>query len=232
MKMTALNAMKLFAVLFIASFAISCAHENSDDVNQDRIYAEYELFYDKNQNKTYASAIFRFGNATGTQLELTSPSNVTFNGDVIPFDQTFSYYRKEYQGLVTGGTFIFTDTEGNTFTNAVSSTRTIDFPSTLDTIDASNGYTLIWVGDSVVADERVDVWIDGMNQNNAEYFVQYVVNTNSIVMAASQLGNLGTGNATCTIERIWETTASSVTGAGGKVRCKYKGTNATIQVVP
>ena len=232
MKFPSINAVKIAVALFIASFAISCQRENSDDVNQDRIYAEYELYYDKNQNKTYASAVFRFGNATGTLLELTSPSSVTFNGDQIPFDQTFSYYRKEYQGLVTGGTFVFTNTEGTSFTNTVSSTRTIDFPTSMDTITASNGYTLAWVGDSIVTDEHVTVWMDGPLQNNSEFFFQYVEGTNSIVMAASQLGNLGTGNTTCTIERVWETTASSVTGAGGKVRCKYKGTNRTVQVVP
>lgn len=209
----------------------SCANEDSTNVNQDRIYAEYELYYDKNQDKTFASAIFRFGHATGTQLELSAPSEVTFNGDVIPFDQAFSYYRKEYAGNVTSGTFVFTDTEGHTFTNTVSSTRTIAFPAAFDTIHSANSYNLVWVGDSIIADERVDVWLDGPNQNNAEYFMQYVVNTNSVVLAANQLQALGNGTTTCSMERVWEQNAVGVTGAGGKVRVKYKALNATVQVV-
>jgi hypothetical protein len=218
-------------VLFGMSHLLtSCANEDSTDVNQDRIYAEYELSYDKNQDKTFASAIFRFGNPTGTQLELTAPSQVTFNGDIIPFDQTFSYYRKEYAGNVTGGTFVFTDADGLTFTNTVSSTRTIAFPVVMDTIHNSGSYTLQWIGDSVVANERVDVWLDGPQQNNAEYFTQYLVNTNNVILAANQLQALGIGSTNCTMERIWEQTATGVTGAGGKVRVKYKALNRTVQV--
>lgn len=220
------------ALFAMTSLFQSCANEDSSGVNQDRIYAEYELYYDKNTDKTYASAIFRFGHASGTQLELTAPSEVTFNGDVIPFDGTFSYYRKEYAGLVTSGTFVFTDTDGHTFTNTVGSTRTIAFPAGLDTIHNSGSFTLAWVGDSVVANERVDVWMDGPLQNNAEFFTQYLVNTNSIVLAANQLQQLGTGSTTCTMERIWEENAVGVTGAGGKVRVKYKALNQTVQVVP
>jgi hypothetical protein len=232
MKCSSNNVLKVIAMLFIALTFTSCANEDSSGVDQDRIYAEYELYYDANTDKTYASAIFRFGHATGTQLELTAPSQVKFNGDVIPFDATFSYYRKEYAGLVTSGTFVFTDTEGNSFTNSVSSTRTIAFPASLDTIHNANSFTLAWTGDNVVANERVDVWMDGPLQNNAEFFTQYLVNTNSMVLAANQLQQLGTGNTNCTMERIWEETAVGVTGAGGKVRVKYKALNTTIQVLP
>ena len=230
MKCSAINVVKGIAMLCLLSFFGSCASESSSDVNQDRIYAEYELYYDKNQDKTYASAIFRFGNASGTQLQLTSPSHVTFNGDEIPFDATFSYYRKEYAGLVTGGTFVFTDTDGNSFTNSVSSTRTIAFPANMDTIHNSASYNLVWVGDSLVPNERVDVWLDGPQQNNAEYFLQYQVNTNSLILAANQLQALGLGSTTCTMERIWEQPAPDVTSAGGKVRVKYKALNKTVVV--
>jgi hypothetical protein len=229
---TAFHAMKMATAALILTLFVGCARENSTDVNQDRIYAEYELFYDKNTDKTYASAIFRFGNATGTQLELSSPSEVRFNGDVIPFDPAFAYYRKEYAGLVTSGTFVFTRTDGVSHSNSVASTRTIAFPASLDTIHNSNSFTLVWLGDSVVANERVDLWMDGPLQNNAEYFGQWLPNTTSIVLAANKLQALGVGSTSCTMERVWETTATDVTGAGGKVRVKYKALNLTVQVVP
>jgi len=232
MKIPAFHAARGIAFLCLVCLLMGCAKEDSDDVNQDRIYAEYELFYDKNTDKTYASAIFRFGNAAGTQLQLTAPSEVKFNGDVLPFDPVFSYYRKEYSGLVTSGTFVFTDTQGVSYSNSVSSTRTLAFPASLDTIHSSNSYTLTWAGDSVVTGERVDLWMDGPLQNNVEYFTQYTLNTNSFVLPANRLQALGTGSTACAMERIWEQTASSVTGAGGKVRVKYKALSRTIQVVP
>ena len=122
--------------------------------------------------------------------------------------------------------------EGNSFTNSVSSNRDIAFPSSLDTIHNNAAYTLTWVGDSVVANERVDLWMDGPQQSNAEFFSQWTLNSNSFVLGMAQLQNLGTGNTTCTMERIWEDNAAGVTSAGGKVRCKYKAQNVTIQVLP
>jgi hypothetical protein len=231
MKITSFNVFRMLLCVFGITSFVSCAKENSDDVNQDRIYAEYELYYDKNTDKTYASAIFRFGSATGTQLELTAPSDVKFNNDVIPFDPVFSYYLKEYSGRITSGTFTFTDTDGLIFTNPVSSMRTIAFPA-MDTIHSSNSYTLTWVGDSVVANERAELWMDGPLQNNAELFIQYTLNTNNFVLGANRLQALGVGTTACTLERIWETTATGVTGAGGKVRFKYRALNASVQVVP
>lgn len=231
MKTAASKLLYVFAFILGAGQLISCAKENSNDVNQDRIYAEYELRYDANTDKTYASAIFRFGNATGTQLELSDPSTITFNGDAIPFDPVFSYYRKEYSGNITSGTFVFTNTEGTSFTNAVTNPRTVAFPA-IDTIHNANSYTLTWIGDSVVSNEHMDMWMDGPQQNNAEFFTQYTLNTHNLVLAANQLQNLGIGATTCTLERTWETSAGSVTGAGGKVRAKYKAHDITIQVAP
>src|SRR5262245_21459177 len=98
MKTKLLKPIALLTILSTFMSLSSCKKEDSDDVNQDKIYAEYELFYDKNTDKTYASAVFKFSNALGTNLQLTSPSEVKFNSDVIPWDPVFSYYRKEYAG--------------------------------------------------------------------------------------------------------------------------------------
>lgn len=44
----------------------SSAKEDSSDVNQNKIYCDYELFYNQNDDKTQAVARFRFGGPTGT----------------------------------------------------------------------------------------------------------------------------------------------------------------------
>lgn len=94
--------MKLFqstaAVFFAGRLLIStpsCSREDSNDADQDRIYAEYDLKYDTNQNKTIVSAVFKFSSALGTNLELSSPSQVKFGTDVLNCDATFACCRKE-----------------------------------------------------------------------------------------------------------------------------------------
>ena len=107
----------LFYILFSAFLLVfvSCQRESSEDVNQDKIYTEYSLVYDANTDITYARALFKFSNITGTQLELEAPAEVKFDNDILAFNQTLAYYEKQYVGVKTGGTFTYKDLDNNTY---------------------------------------------------------------------------------------------------------------------
>ena len=107
--------------------ASGCFREPSDSVNQDKIYTDYELFYNANEDKTYARATFKFSNLTGTKLELSDPSEVTFEGDLRSFKPALAYYEKTLPGLVSSGTFEWKD---------------IAFPAGLDTLMRGASFTL------------------------------------------------------------------------------------------
>jgi len=79
---------RLFYLMFGAGLLMtSCAKEDSSFVNQNKVYCDYELFYNQNEDKTHAVARFRFGGATGTLLELTDSTgaSVSFNGETLPY---------------------------------------------------------------------------------------------------------------------------------------------------
>ncbi|MGQ0828848.1 MAG: hypothetical protein ACT4ON_10685 [Bacteroidota bacterium] len=220
----------IISLVFIVTAVTSCKKEESKDVSQEKIYAEYELFYDKNQDKTYASAIFKFSNVLGTQLQLTAPSEVRCNGDIIPYDPVFAYYRKEYAGQVTTGTFVFKDTDGKSYTNVISNIKTIANPA-VDTISKSSSYTYTWVGDALTANESAAITVSNTaNGTQFQYFFQNTISSTNFVMGASNLNNLPTGMATCHLERTIETAASAVTSAGGKIRGKYKALNRNVYI--
>lgn len=221
----------LMLVIYILSLVLlSCKKENSEDVNQDKIYAEYELFYDKNQDKTFASAIFKFSNNLGTQLELTSPSEIKFNSDVIPYDPTFAYYRKEYAGLVTSGTFSFKDKNGTVYTNAVSLAKIITNP-TIDTIRRTSAYAYNWIGDSIIANETVGLVIgNNINTLNFQVFIQNSLNSKNLILPLNQLNQLPVGMSYTQLDRQIETNASGVTSAGGKIRGKYRALNKNLYI--
>jgi hypothetical protein len=224
--------LKLISTIITAVIVLSsCGKEDSADVNQDKIYAEYELFYDKNNDKTYASAVFKFSNVTGTNLQLTAPSEIKFNGDVIPYDATFAYYRKEYAGIINSGTFTFKDTDGLTYTNPVSLAKIITNP-VIDTIKRANGaYTYTWVGDSVRQNELIGLTIGSVaNPLDLEVFLQGAVSSKNFVLPLTQLNGLAIGNSYCQLDRQVETNAPSVTSAGGKIRGKYRAQNTTLYV--
>jgi len=208
----------------------SCQSEPSSDVNQDKIYVEYELFYDKNQDKTYASAIFKFSNASGTQLKLDSPAEIKFNNEVIPYDQTFAYYRKEYAGLVTTGTFSYKDLNGNVYTNTATLAAEISNPD-IDTISRDDAFTYSWGGTSLGANETIGLVIGNtINTGNFQVFLQNSVQSTSLVLPLSQLNQLPVGSAYTQLDRQIETNATQATSVGGKVRGKYRGINKTLYI--
>ena len=215
---------KIYCAIFFGFASLmlntSCNRENSNDVNQDKIYTTYSLVYDANEDKTYARAIFQFSNALGTQLELTSPSDVHFNNDILTFKSGLAYYEKEYAGKVTTGTFTWKDTDGSVYTNSVS-IKSIDFPVVLDTIHRTAAYEMFWVGDSLSANHSVTVTINGVLEGDAQYFSQDNINSKSIILAKSQLELLGQGMGTIWMQRIYTPGLLQKTSAGGAISGKY-----------
>ncbi len=223
--------MKSTFVLLIAAvmlLSVSCQRESSDSVDQTKIYTEYHLVYDANTDITYARAVFKFSNITGTQLELVAPAEVKFNNELLAFNQTFAYYEKQLTGFVSGGTFVYKDLDNNTFTNTITGVKTIGFPTSLDTIHKTGSYQMTWVGDSIVTGEGVTVSIDGLYENDVQVFYTNLVNSKSITMPLNKLQLLATGAATIYMQRDITLTIQQATSAGGYVKGVYKPQNKTI----
>jgi len=183
---------------------LSCAKEESENVNQDSIYTIYKLDYDTGTDKTTAHATFRFGGATGTLLDLNEPAISTFNGNELFYNSITGVHEKEYAGLITSGTFVYKDLDDNTFTNTVTM-DTISFPS-VDTISSGTAFTFQWEGNPIGANETAILTIDGTQAENFEVFSILTVGATEIVLSADKLQNLGIGNASCTLKRRHEDT--------------------------
>ncbi len=225
--MKKLNLIKTFIVIVTLLLIISCEREDSADVNQDRIHTAYELFYNANEDKTYAIAVFRFGSATGKLLELSEPSVVKFNGDILTFKQAFAYYEKDYAGFVESGTFTWTDTDGKTFTNIIS-ISTIDYPPNLDTIPRNTAYELFWVGDSLSANHSVVVTANSVLEGDLQIFAQSNLHSKSIILELNKLQQLGQGLGTLWMDRNYKPPISEKTSAGGILSGRYRPVNRQV----
>ncbi len=221
-----------FALLSLPTLLTSCQKEDSSDVNQDKIYTEYELFYNQNTDKTVAIARLRFGSPTGTLLEATAPAGVTFNGDDLPYNVVYSGHAKEYAGMVTSGTFAYTNTEGTVFTNATPAMTTLSHPAGFDTIVKSQANTYTWVGNPLGADERVNLFVGTWTWGQDALFFAYTNGATNIVMGINQLANLAEGGSTLYVDRVHEIAISEGTSEGGVIRTRYRPTNVQVQIVP
>jgi hypothetical protein len=207
---------------------ISCEKEESKNVNQSRIYTEYELFYDENTNITYASAWFRFSDAVGKQLQLSAPSTIKFNNEALPYDQILNNYRKEYAGKINSGTFVFTDVDGKTYSNQVSLAPAIANPANLEPITKDKSYTYTWVGDALKRNELVSLTIG--SGTTIEVFLQVAEGAQQLVLPLTQLNKLLAGTGNCQLDRVAEGNVSQATAVGGKTRGKYRALNKSVEV--
>ena len=220
----------LTLLLGITLLMFSCQREDSDTVDQDKIYTQYILEYNSNQDVTYARAHFQFSNATGTKLELVEPAQVEADGEVMPFKQAFAYYEKDFVGVKSAIDFSYTDTDENNFNNSVEMVSSIDFPNGIDTLSRSSSFELFWDGPAVAAGEVVTVTIDGSGENDAIVFTQAGIGATSVILTQDKLSSLGLEDATFHIRRVKNKAASDVTSASGRNIARYLGAQTTIYI--
>jgi hypothetical protein len=220
----------LLLIGLLPLFIISCAKEDSENVNQDSIHQQYEVLYADNEDKTHVSAIYRFGGVTGTLLQLSSPAGVTFNGDELMYNQVLGWHRKEYAGLVSSGTFVYTDLDDNVYTNTTPEINTIGYPTGLTEISMGGAFTFTWTGDPVGENETVSLWIDGTQQGNSELFTTILEGNSELVLPANRLANLGLGQATCWLVRTKRVDLQNETSKGGFIEVKYRAVS-TLNIV-
>jgi hypothetical protein len=203
----------IFALFFVLT-ATSCLRESSADVKQDRIFTHYELFYNANEDITYARAWFRFGNITGTLLELAAPSEVSFEGDKLSFNKALAFYEKKYAGFKSSGSFRWEDTEGKVFENTVT-VNTVDFGPMPDSLARNAALTIPWTGNPLATDEAIGAWINGEKEGDSQAAVTIETGATSLIVPANKMSKVGAGPGKIYLERRFSPSLMEKTGAGG-----------------
>lgn len=225
--------MPLLVVIAVATILSmdSCAKGNASDVNQDKIYTIYEVFYNKNSDKTWVTARFQFGGPTGTNLQLDGDSYVLFNGDTLPYTWWLGCHWKEYSGRITTGTYIYKNLDGDVFTNSLPAVDTIAFQVGFDTIQKSVANTITWNGTPLAPNEYVSIFIGSWTWGQDALAVQDGDGTTNLVLGTTQLSTLAIGTATVYMDRVKQLSASQAPPEGGVIRAVYRPVNATVQVI-
>jgi hypothetical protein len=216
-----------FSLLTITLLMTSCAREKSADVNQDRIHTTYELFYNTDEDVTYARAWFRFGNANGTLLELTAPSQVTFEGETMTFNGVLAFYEKKYAGLKSSGTFKFEDTEGATYQNTID-VRPIAFGTLPDSIARNAAFSIPFTGGPVATNEVIGIWANGENEGDAQAAITFETGAGTVIVPADRMAKIGAGPGKIYMDRRFIPTITEAPGAGGIISGVYRAKTADV----
>jgi hypothetical protein len=208
----------LLLTLFLQT---ACQRESSSDVKQDRIHTTYELYYNADEDITYARAWFRFGNATGTLLELASPSAVTFDGEAMTFNGLLAFYEKKFAGLKSSGKFRWEDTEAKVFENSID-VRPIAFGVLPDSLARNAALAIPFTGGPILEREIVGIWANGENEGDAQAAATFEVGAGSVIVGADKMTKIGAGPGKIYMDRRYTPSILEAPSAGGILTGVYR----------
>lgn len=223
------NLRWLLSTLFITSLLTSCEFEDAADVNQDRIFTRYELFYDANEDVTYAKTTLFFGNEGGTQLK-SDQATITFNGEALDWNNTLAFYEAKLPGYVSSGAFEYKDLDDNVFKNNVTIIP-IDFPDDQPkTVARDKSYTIDWKGIALTESELVSAVIIPNALQETKPFVETNTGADKIILGASQLKDINPGPGVIALDRVHGMEMQEAPSAGGKLEGHYRAKNHEITI--
>jgi hypothetical protein len=213
--------------LAFSCFFIACEKQPSDSVEQDRIRQDYELFYDKNTDKTIAVAAFKFGESiTGTQLELSAPAEVRFNNDLLVFNAILGRYEKEYTGFIPTGTFTYKDIAQKSLVNVVPAIKAIDFPGspTVLALSKAQENLINWEGGALGQNEGVGMLVAALT------FTETTLNATRVRITGAQLQPATVGAHIAFMDRWTLSPLQQSTSTGGSIVSKYRAKNKNVEI--
>lgn len=199
----------------------ACKRKDSVNIDQQRIYANYEYTYDANSYQSIAEVTFRLDNSSGTKIELSDPASVRFNGEALSWKNSSGSYRLSNSINVIGGVYSYTDLGQQTYENATAPLTYIELPYGLNSISRNGSFYLPWNGDPIKAGETVTVTISGGQQTSTQSWTINTLGASYIVLDHYKLNNLVAGNAQIQIERQVVSGIHQSTLAGGKMTSTY-----------
>lgn len=150
---------RLYMALFVSLLLFSsCKMIDSDALDQETIYQTYVLYYDDEENKTFATATFQVDDSEGNYVLLTGSSHVSFNGDTLLWqgitDGTPHVYLAEFPGFVGSGEFAWLNNDGQTI-RAQAEMSPIDLPEDFGAIQLGETDKVTWEGMPIGPTEEV-----------------------------------------------------------------------------
>jgi hypothetical protein len=230
------SSSSVFAFLLALSLAVAplslvgCQTEDASTVDQDRIYADYWLYYDDGTDTTTVRASFRLGSSLGTLLRLTGESRVSFEGMPLPLNDALGTHERAIAGFVDGGTFTYVNADGRTFRNTVGRVIPISLPTDLDALERGETSTLTWIGAPSGTNEAVVVGARSDRVLDIQLSTTRTFGATTVTLDAAQLDRLPLGTVYLGLQRFQDFATGDATSVGAHVWSTYAATERRITV--
>ena len=143
--------MKRTLIVILLIGLISACRKNSSEIEQNRIYQEYDVVFNNQTGNTEVSATFREDDASGKILKLTGGAKVYFNEQQISGKSNFY---ETYAGFISPVKIEFVDSDGKKYTNYSFGIDYVDVSPLENFISGTNNY-FSWGGSAVGENESI-----------------------------------------------------------------------------
>jgi hypothetical protein len=221
---------RIAVFLSILAIAVTgCKKDISKNVDQAKIWTYYELSYTEAENKTYATATFRFSNENGTKLMLSDPSTVSVDGAELEWKSDNGYYQTEFNEKKATASFNWVDLDGNSYTNDIE-LPDVSFPNPVNNLFFSDSITsFMWVGLALDSSESVSLTIDGVGETDRRIFSIDTLGATTITFDSLALSQIDSGMVSMVLNKRHSPLLLEQTERGGLIIGRYQ--TDTVQVL-
>jgi len=160
----------------------------SKDVNQDKIYMDYNISFTEGDEQVALNFQYRFAGASGTTLVLNNPSQVKLDGELLKVDSSkyggaFYTANKNHNAFLGEHSIQFTDVNGKQFDNSFefAAFSLVNLPST-----ANRNKDLLVSYNINGLNKADDIEINSVDTDSSFHYHQSGINS-SVAIPASDL---------------------------------------------
>lgn len=205
----------------------------SKDVNQDKIYMDYNISYTEGDDQVSLNFQYRFAGAAGTTLVLNSPSQVKLDGEIIKVDSSkyggaFYTIDNPYNSFLGKHSIQFTDINGKQFENSFefSPFTLVNLPAT---VSRNKALAVSYNINGLNADD--DIEISSVDTDSTFHHHQPGSGTSAVIPAADlQKQKKDEVSFEATIYR--KLPLAQTTSEGGKMNLTYRLKPVKIKLLP
>lgn len=219
---------KLIVVLFLLSLLVSC-NKKSSKLDQEKIFQRLEMKYDADENVTTFSAQFSRKRESGRLLKLDGNSSITLNGQ--PMEFLGAGYSLKFDGIIDTGVFVYTNNEGEVFTNTVTAVDEISNGYLYYIYKSNSTNTWSFLGDPIYFGEEVTIQLVNQSDlSSSSKSTSSEIGSNAVTITSSDLESLVAGYANATTIRRNINEAGNFTSAGGVIISSYYSFTTVVSV--
>lgn len=226
----------LTVALGLATVLFACNSNEigeSKDVNQDKIYMDYNISYAEGDNQVTLNFQYRFAGPAGTTLVLSNPSQVKLDGEVLKADSSkyggaFYTVNKPYNTFLGKHSIQFIDVNGKSFENSFefSPFTLVDLPATADrNKDLIVSYNINGLN------KEDDIELNSVETDSTFHYHQ-PGSGNSATIPSSDLKRQKGGDVSFEATIYRKLTLAQTTSEGGKMNMTYRLKPVKIKLQP